>query len=209
MIPFSKSKAVLKRLTRRSHLSGATVCASLGTVLFHLRGGALSLFRGGLRLVLASFLLFASLWAVDGFVATFINQSSPPACQIAVAFAAAFDQLARISLEEFLFWAMKCDTRASFGVLFPQAVIFIRFVLGGIFVGIQRPQFDQVCVATNLLWPLGVAVLCTDAFIVVALVTRASSVGVFSDMKAEGHVGSRSRGIVFTTVAFGVWIPVR
>lgn len=181
----------------------------MGTVLFHLRGGALSLFRGGLRLVLAGFLLFATLWAVDGFVATFIDRASPSGCQIAVAFASAFDQLARIALEEFLFWAMNSDSRASFGVLFPQAVIFLRFILGGIFVGVQRPQFDPVCVATNLLWPLGVAVLCTDAFIVVAILTRASSVGVFRDMKAANPVGSRSRGLVFTTMALGLWIPVR
>ncbi|KAG8423578.1 hypothetical protein J3458_000465 [Metarhizium acridum] len=187
---------------------GAVVCASLGTVLFHLRGGALSLFRGGLRLVLAGFLLFASLWAVDGFVATFIDKSSASGCQIAVAFAAAFDQLARIVLEGFLFWAMKSDARATCGVLFPQAVFFLRFIIGGIFVGVQRPQFDPVCVATNLLWPLGVAVLCTDAFIVLTLVTRASSAGVFRDMRAEGPLGSRSRGISLIIMALGLWIPL-
>ncbi|KFG85012.1 hypothetical protein MANI_018519 [Metarhizium anisopliae] len=187
---------------------GAVVCASLGTVLFHLRGGALSLFRGDLRLVLAGFLLFASLWAVDGFVATFIDQTSASGCQIAVAFAAAFDQLARIVLEEFLFWAMKSDTRATCGVLFPQAVFFLRFIIGGVFVGVQRPQFDPVCVATNLLWPLGVAVLCTDAFIVLTLVTRASSVGVFRDMRVKGPVGSRSRGIALIMMALGLWIPL-
>ncbi|OAA51696.1 hypothetical protein NOR_00289 [Metarhizium rileyi] len=187
---------------------GAVVCASLGIVLFHLRGGALSLLRGGLRLVLAGFLLFATLWAVDGFIATFIDRGSTAGCQIAISFAAAFDQLARIALEEFLFWAMNGDIRPTLGVLFPQAVIFIRFIIGGIFVGVQRPQFKLVCVATNILWPLGVVVLCMDAFIVLALVTRASSVGVFRDLKAEDLVGSRSRGISLTMVALGLWIPL-
>ncbi|KAK2603513.1 hypothetical protein QQS21_004282 [Conoideocrella luteorostrata] len=186
---------------------GLVVCAALGTVLFHLKGGALSLVRGGLRLVLAGFLIFATLWAVDGFIGTFIDERSSSGCQIAVAFASAFDQLARISLEEYLFWAMKSDIKATFGFLFPQAIIFSRFILGGIFVGVQRPQFAPVCVTTNLLWPLGVGVLVTDAFIVVMLLTRASSVGVFSDMKAEGPVGFRAKGLIFTTIALGLWIP--
>jgi hypothetical protein len=177
-------------------------------VIFHLRGGAFSLFRGGLRLVLAGFLLFAFLWGVAGFVATFINQTSSLGCQVAVALAAGFDQMARVTLQEFLFWTMKSDTRAAASVILAQVVIFLRVILGGVFVGVQRPQFAPVCVTTNLLWPLGVAVLCMDTFIVIALLTRASSVGVLYDLKAEGPVRSRSRGIVFTTIGLAAWIPV-
>ncbi|KHN99109.1 uncharacterized protein MAM_02807 [Metarhizium album ARSEF 1941] len=195
-----------EELTPGSHISGAIVCASLGTVLFHLRGGAPSLFRGGLRLVLAAFLLFASLWAVDGFVATFLDQTSAAGCQVAVTFAAAFDQLARISLEEFLFWVMRSDVPATSGVLFPQTVFFVRFIVGGIFVGVQRPQFNPVCVGTNLLWPLGVVVLCMDALIILGLVTKASSTGVFRDTRAENPLGSRSRAIALTIVVSGLWI---
>lgn len=184
------------------------MCAALGTLLSHLRGGASSLIRGGLRLVLAGFLLLVTFWALVGFAGTFVAESSPSACQIAVAFASAFDQLARVALEEYLFWAIKHDLRATLGVLIPQIVIFLRFILGSILVGVQRPQFAPVCVATNLLWPIGVAVAIADAFIVVMLLTRASSVGVFRDAKVNDPVGSRARGLTFTTIALGLWIPV-
>lgn len=190
------------------HDSGLIVCAALGTIIFHLRGGIFSFFRGGLRLVLAGFLLFAALWALIGFVATFIDTSSPSGCQIAVVFSSAFDELARITLQEFLFWAIKCDLKASFGVLFPQAIIFVRAIVGAILVAVQRPQFAPVCVTATLFWPIGVVVLVMDAFIVVMLLTRASYVGIYRDMKSSGSDGVRAKALILTTVASGIWIPV-
>ncbi|KAG5974521.1 hypothetical protein E4U56_004643 [Claviceps arundinis] len=187
---------------------GLVVCAASGTVLFHLRGGASSLVRGGLRLVLAAFLLFVTLWAVNGFVGAFISQDDTAACQITVAFASAFDQIARVTLEEYLFWAMRRDLRATSGLWFTQTIIFLRFVLGGIFVGVHRPHFAPICVATSLVWQIGVAVAVADAAVVFILLTRASSVGLFRDAKAGGAIGLRARGLTFTTVALGLWIPL-
>ncbi|KAG6105404.1 hypothetical protein E4U31_001437 [Claviceps sp. LM219 group G6] len=187
---------------------GLVVCAASGTVLFHLRGGASSLVRGGLRLVLAAFLLFVTLWAVNGFVGAFISQDDAAACQITVAFASAFDQIARVTLEEYLFWAMRRDLRATSGLWFTQTIIFLRFVLGGIFVGVHRPHFAPICVATSLVWQIGVAVAVADAAIVFILLTRASSVGLFRDAKADGAIGLRARGLTSTTVALGLWIPL-
>ncbi|KAG6078980.1 hypothetical protein E4U16_001331 [Claviceps sp. LM84 group G4] len=187
---------------------GLVVCAASGTVLFHLRGGASSLVRGGLRLVLAAFLLFVTLWAVNGFVGAFISQDDTAACQITVAFASAFDQIARVTLEEYLFWAMRRDLRATSGLWFTQTIIFLRFVLGGIFVGVHRPHFAPICVATSLVWQIGVAVAVADAAVVFILLTRASSVGLFRDSKAGGAIGLRARGLTFTTVALGLWIPL-
>lgn len=188
--------------------SGLVVCAASGTVLFHLRGGASSLVRGGLRLVLAAFLLFVTLWAVNGFAGAFISQDDTAACQITVAFASAFDQIARVTLEEYLFWAMRRDLRLTSGLWFTQTIIFLRFVLGGIFVGVHRPHFAPICVATSLVWQIGVAVAVADAAVVFILLTRASSVGLFRDAKAGGAIGLRARGLTFTTVALGLWIPV-
>ncbi|KAG6060693.1 hypothetical protein E4U32_003327 [Claviceps aff. humidiphila group G2b] len=187
---------------------GLVVCAASGTVLFHLRGGASSLVRGGLRLVLAAFLLFVTLWAVNGFVGAFISQDDTAACQITVAFASAFDQIARVTLEEYLFWAMRRDLRATSGLWFTQTIIFLRFVLGGIFVGVHRPHFAPICVATSLVWQIGVAVAVADAAVVFILLTRASSVGLFRDAKVGGAIGLRARGLTFTTVALGLWIPL-
>ncbi|KAG5974281.1 hypothetical protein E4U58_003258 [Claviceps cyperi] len=187
---------------------GLVVCAASGTVLFHLRGGASSLVRGGLRLVLAAFLFFVTFWAVNGFVGAFISQDDTAACQITVAFASAFDQIARVTLEEYLFWAMRRDLRATSGLWFTQTIIFLRFVLGGIFVGVHRPHFAPICVATSLVWQIGVAVAAADAAVVFILLIRASSVGLFRDAKAGGAIGLRARGLTFTTVALALWIPL-
>ncbi|KAG5930511.1 hypothetical protein E4U42_000041 [Claviceps africana] len=187
---------------------GWVVCAAVGTVLFHLRGGASSLVRGGLRLALAGFLLFVSLWAVTGFVGTFINEGSSPACHVAVALASAFDQIARITLEEYLFWSVKRHSRATLAVCFTQTVIFLRFILGAIFVGVLRPRFAPICVATNRLGQIGVAVAVADAGIVLLLLTKASSAGTFRDAKMRGMIGLRAQGLAFTTIALGLWIPL-
>lgn len=188
--------------------SGMVICAAAGTVLFHPRSGTSSLMRGGLRLVLVGFLLFVTLWAINGFIGTFINEGSSAACHIAVAFASAFDQIARITLEGYLFWAIKRDLRATLGVWLTQTVILLRLLLGVVFVGAIRPQFAPVCVAKTLLWQIGVAVALADAVIVIMLLTRASSVGVFRDAKVLGVIGLRAKGLAFTTIALGLWILV-
>ncbi|KAG6032568.1 hypothetical protein E4U41_007210 [Claviceps citrina] len=187
---------------------GFVVCAASGTALFHSKGGASSFIRGGLRLILAAFLLLVVLWAVGGFIGAFINKDFPAGCQIAIAFASAFDQIARIALEEYLFWAMKQDLRATLGLWFPQIVIFLRFILGGIFVGGLRPQFAPICVAKNLLWQVGLAASIADSFIVFMLLVRASSVGIFLQMKVDGPIGFRAKGLALTTIALGLWIPL-
>ncbi|KAG6010925.1 hypothetical protein E4U21_002595 [Claviceps maximensis] len=187
---------------------GLVVCAALGTVLFNLRGGTSSLIRGGLRLALAGFLLFVTLWAINGFVGTFIDEGSSAACHVVIALASSFDQIARIALEGYLLWAIKRDVRATAGVTFTQTVILLRFILGAIFVSALRPQFAPTCVAKPLLWQIGVAVALADAVIVTMLLTRASAVGVFRDAQVDGIVGLRAQGLAFTTIALGLWIPL-
>ncbi|PNY27624.1 Uncharacterized protein TCAP_02456 [Tolypocladium capitatum] len=187
---------------------GIVVCAALGTALLFFRGGASSLLRDGPRLVLVIFLANSFLWALAGFVATLLGTDEAFGCQVAVAFASAFDQLARILLEEFLFWGMKSDVQVSFGVLFPQLIIILRFVLGVIYVGVQRPQFEPVCVGTTLLLPLGIAVLATDGFIALMLFVRASSVGAFKNVSEKAPGWRRSRGLLLITSGLVVWIAM-
>lgn len=183
--------------------------AAVGTASLHCASGSSSLFRDGTRLVLIIFLTCSSLWAATGFVATLIDPTAASGCQAAVAIASGFDQLARIMLEEFLFWSMNSNVRASFGILFPQAVIVLRFILGGIFVGVQRPQFKPVCVGTTLVIALGVAVLAADAFIVLMLCIRASSVGIFRDVSERTADRDRSKALIVVTLSLAVWIAVR
>ncbi|KAL3962580.1 hypothetical protein ACCO45_004103 [Purpureocillium lilacinum] len=185
---------------------GMVLSAAVGTASLHCASGSSSLFRDGTRLVLIIFLICSSLWAATGFVATLIDPTAASGCQAAVAIASGFDQLARIMLEEFLFWSMNSNVRASFGILFPQAVIVLRFILGGIFVGVQRPQFKPVCVGTTLVIALGVAVLAADAFIVLMLGIRASSVGIFRDVSERTADRDRSKALIVVTLSLAVWI---
>ncbi|KAJ6437796.1 C6 transcription factor [Purpureocillium lavendulum] len=184
---------------------GMVVSAAVGTAALHGTSGPSSLFRDGTRLVLVIFLICSSLWAATAFIATLVDPTAASACQAAVAVASGFDQVARIMLEEFLFWSMKSDVRATFGVLFPQAVIVLRFILGGIFVGIQRPQFNPVCVGTTLLIVLGVAVLAADVFIILMLCIRASSVGIFRDVSERTEARDRSKALIVVTLSLAVW----
>ncbi|POR34429.1 Uncharacterized protein TPAR_05362 [Tolypocladium paradoxum] len=187
---------------------GIVVIAALGTASLYLRGGASSLSQDGPRLALVVYLASSFLWALTGFIATLVATNAASVCQVAVAFASAFDQLARILLEQFLFWGMKSDVQVSFGVLFPQAIIILRFVLGGVYVGVQRPQFKPVCVGTTLVLPLGIAVLVADAFIVLMLFVRASSVGTFRDVSEKAPGWPRSRGLLLITLGLVVWIAL-
>ncbi|UNI18231.1 hypothetical protein JDV02_004511 [Purpureocillium takamizusanense] len=185
---------------------GMVVSAAVGAASLHCASGSSSLFRNGTRLVLIIFLICSSLWASTAFVATLIHPTAAAGCQAAVAVASAFDQLARIMLQEFLFWSMDNDVRASLGILFPQAVIVLRFILGGIFVGVQRPQFQPVCAGTTLVIALGVAVLAADAFIVLMLCIRASSAGIFRDVSEKTADRERSKALVVVTLSLAVWI---
>ncbi|XP_044716196.1 uncharacterized protein HRG_10370 [Hirsutella rhossiliensis] len=187
---------------------GTVAIAAVAAASLHLRGGASSLFRDALRLVLVGYLTTSFLWALIGFIATFVQMSAVPGCQAAVAFAAIFDQLARILLEEFLFWAMKCEIQASVRVLLPQGIFLLRFILGGIFVGFQRPQYKPVCVGTTIVTPIAVVLLVTEAAIVVMLLIRASSVGIFRDMQEKTPAWPRSRSLLFITLALGLWIAL-
>ena len=192
----------------REKYSGIVASASFGTAALYLRAGASPPFRDGPRLVLVVFLASAFLWALAGFIATLIDRGAAEGCQVAVAFASAFDQLAKTMLEEFLFWAIKPDIQASLAVLLPQAVIVTRLVLGGVFVGVQRPQFNPVCVGTTLVLGLGVAVLVADAVIVLMLLFRASSVGLFRPLPGNTVERDRSKALVAVTLALPVWIAV-
>ncbi|KAL6882785.1 hypothetical protein HDV57DRAFT_509227 [Trichoderma longibrachiatum] len=80
-----------------------------------------------------------------------------------------------------------------------QGALLVRLVLGAIFVAVQRPQFDPVCVASNTLLPVGVIVLAADMGIFGVLATKAL-------MARRDNPGpARSKTLIFFTAAFGIW----
>lgn len=162
----------------------------------------------GLRLVLVTFLLSAAFWSIIDFAATLTSGDANPACQILVAIAAAFDQLARLAFEQFLLWRIKLKKRST-ALFILQVLIFVRFVMGGVLVAVQRPQAYPVCIAKNILVPLGIATLVTDALIVCILfvviwMTRAS----IPPPSANNTGFAPAKIITFLTSGFAAWLAV-
>ncbi|KAH8712684.1 hypothetical protein HC256_005864 [Beauveria bassiana] len=169
--------------------SGLVALASTSTAcLFtfgnrRLRGNAP--IQNGLRLVLVTFLLSAALWSIMDFAATLITGDANPSCQVLVSVAAGFDQLARVAFEQFLLVRIKSKSiYKSIYVL--QAFIPVRFILGGVLIAVQRPQTYPVCIAKNILLPLGIATLVTDAVITSSL--------------------APARIVCFLTAGFAAWL---
>lgn len=144
-----------------------------------------------------------------GFAATLVYPPATTSCQVLVAFAAAFDQLARIAIEQFLLWGMKSGQKASSGTCILQALVLLRFILGGVLVGVQRPQFRPACVASNLLLPLGIAALATDALIVFMLLLQLTAAGLLLKERRATPGFARIKSLFLTTSGFGVWTAVR
>lgn len=116
-----------------------------------------------------------------------------------------FDQLARFSVEQFLLWAVNGGIKVSNLSLVLQGGLFLRFILGAVFVGVQRPQFDPVCVATNLILPIGIVVMVVDIAMVMILGTKAFLAKKSDAIRPEL---SRTNTLILVTVGLGMWTAV-
>lgn len=183
--------------------------AASGAIYPLTRGNGTPFFRDGPRLVLVSFLATSSIWGLLGFIATLVNTNAASGCQVVVAFAASFDQVARVSVEQFLLWTVIGGNQKLVGTtLILQGVLIIRFVLGAVFVGLQRPQFNPVCVATNLLMPMGIAIVVVDSLLFLVFSTRGVLAGMAQDIQKAGPNSVRSRALLAVTAGFGIWTAV-
>jgi hypothetical protein len=185
------------------------VNAATGAVFLYLKGHASSLWRDGLRLVLVTFLATSALWAQTDFFTTLISVNSSTGCQVAIVFASIFDQLARVSLQQAIIWAINHHDRVSpTESFFAQGAILVRFVLGGVFVGLQRPQLDSVCLTSTSILPYGFVLLTADFAFTTAILARAISFGLFKDIQNGESGSSRSRAAILIIFGFGTWTGV-
>ena len=197
----------VKVLTRI--LSGIVVNAASVALFLYIKGHGSSLIRDGPRLALVTFLTTSALWAQTDFIATLIHTNSTLGCQTAIAFASAFDQLARISLFQGLLWGVNSGAKAaSIETLVTQALIFLRFVLGCVFVGVQRPQLDTVCVTRTLVLPVGIAIVVTDGLFVAGISGKAVLVGLFRDAQGDKPSADRSKAIMLSICGLAIWTAV-
>jgi hypothetical protein len=175
-----------------------------------IRGKTTSLWKDRQRLVLAIFLASVALWAQIGFVAVAVDPASSAAgCQVAVAFASAFDQLATVALLQYFLLATAGAAPAAVRRLVPQGLLAARLVLGGVFVGMQRsPPSGAVCVPTTELLPVAIAVISADAVLFIICAVRLFARGGLRDA-GEGTVDrQKATGVAFAMGSFVLWAGV-
>ncbi|KAJ9151418.1 hypothetical protein NKR23_g3241 [Pleurostoma richardsiae] len=183
---------------------GIVVNAASAALFLNVKGQGPAL-RDGLRLVLITFFLSSALWAQVDFITTLINTDATSSCQIAIVFTTLFDQLARFSIEQCLLWAINGGAGASTGQMIAQGLVAARFILGGVFVGLSRPQFKPVCVPTSSVLPVAIVVVALDAVIIATLAGRAFSVGIVKSVRENGPESGRGKAILLVIVGVAVW----
>ncbi|QYT00865.1 hypothetical protein H0G86_007929 [Trichoderma simmonsii] len=181
---------------------GLVVLAASAAIFFFVKASKSPLIRDELRLALSFFLAASALWGILDFATTLVHENSTSACQTVISFAAVFDQVARVSVEQFLLWAVNGGIKVTKLSLAMQGALLVRFILGAIFVGVQRPQFEPVCVARNLTLPIGVIVMVTDVAMVAALSTKVVLAKKSNALRPEL---TRTNALIFVTAGLGIW----
>ncbi|KAM0464017.1 hypothetical protein ACHAO4_000743 [Trichoderma viride] len=181
---------------------GLVVLAASAAIFFFVKANRSPLLRDELRLALVFFLATSTLWGIIEFAATLVPSNVTSACQVAISFATVFDQLARFSVEQFLLWGVNGGMKVSKLSLVLQGGLFLRFILGAVFVGVQRPQFDPVCVATNLVLPIGIVVMVVDIAMVMILGIKAFLAKKSDAIRPEL---SRTNTLILVTAGLGMW----
>ncbi|KAF5645604.1 hypothetical protein F52700_2167 [Fusarium sp. NRRL 52700] len=173
---------------------------------FLLNNRASKIIRGAPRLALIAFLISSALWAQIDFFAFLLNINSMPGCQIMVTFASTFDQFARVSIQQSLLWFFSTHSLASLteiGVM--QGFVVLRLILGGVFVGIQRPQLNTICLTQTSILPVGITVSVVDTAFVAFLLIRVISRGVYSETQRGAISPRQSRAVALVVLGLIIW----
>ncbi|KAH8170955.1 hypothetical protein LIA77_09736 [Sarocladium implicatum] len=186
--------------------NGIVVNAAATSVYIFTKDHGWRSFRDGPRLVLILFLAAAALWAQTSFIAMAVDGSEMPGCQLATSFASAFDQIARVSFIQFLLWGIQNGNKTTAQTLIFQGIVFIRFLLGGVVVGTQRPQIDlPYCVAITLVLPLNLAAIVFDSGMAFALLVKVFTQGSFKIVPEGAHSVIRRKVLILGILAFAIW----
>ena len=159
-------------------------------------------------MALLLFFIASSFWAILSFGASLLDAHAVVACQGMIAFSSAFDQIARFSLEQYVLWSLARDFKASGFTFVSQTFIFLRLIVGGTYVGFQRPQFHPVCIPQSVLLPLAIALLAMDAVIAFFLFIFALLLNWRNAAPDTGASHLRKRFLPFVPAALGIWTGV-
>lgn len=188
--------------------SGIVVNSASAGLFLNVKGHGSSIFRDGKRLVLVLFLLSAALWAQIDFITTLIDPTATASCQLGVIFLTIFDQLARFSVEQHLLWVINDGMKPGALQYILQALLAARLVLGGVFVGLSKPEFNTVCVPVSSILIVAIITVIVDAVIIVGLAAKAISAGVFGKMQDGGQASSRGKAVVAVLAGLVIWMGV-
>jgi hypothetical protein len=188
--------------------SGILFQAASGALFIFYNNHGSTLFQDGRRLVLALFLFFTALWAQADFIDLLIPTTAVNTCQGVVLISTAFDQLARVALEQFLLWSVGNGTKLTVERLVLQMILGARLVAGGLLVGFTRSEFGPTCVARTSILPISIVVISLDTVIIGVLLIRALSSGMFGDIREANARKERSRALLLTLTGFAVWTGV-
>ncbi|KAF4972432.1 hypothetical protein FSARC_999 [Fusarium sarcochroum] len=185
---------------------GLVVYAGTSAVSLLLSNRASKIIRDAPRLALIVFLISSALWAQMEFSAFLLNINSKPGCQIMITFASTFDQFSRVSMQQSLLWILSMHNLASLTeISVTQGFLLLRLILGGVFVGIQRPQLDTVCLTQTSILPVGIAVSVVDTAFVAFLLMRVISRGAYKDTQKGVISSSQSRAIALVVLGLIIW----
>lgn len=154
------------------------------------------------------FLLSSALWAQIDFITTLIDPTATASCQVGVIFTTIFDQLARFSIEQHLLWVINDGRKAGALQYILQALLAARFVLGGVFVGLSKSEFNTVCVPLSSVLVVAIITVIVDAVIMVGLAGQAISAGVFRKVQDGGQASTRGKAVVAVLIGLVIWMGV-
>lgn len=192
-------------------LSSGIVLEALCAGLFiHLRGHASKILQDGPRLVLVLFLSFAALWVQVEFANLMLSTGSSMACRGTLIASTIFDQLSRVAMVQFLFWAIgRCGMLTIEKYLMPVVVV-ARLGLGLGMTFTVREDFAPTCVAQTSILAPSIAVISLDAGIICWFIARTLSMGLFSDLQSKNSSSrqEQSRAVILCIAGFTVWTGV-
>jgi hypothetical protein len=154
------------------------------------------------------FLASSAIWAQVAFLSTVISTSATTTCQVAVIFSSLFDQFARVSIEQYLLWAVAKDGKKGPLAMMPQLLLLVRFVAGMVLVGETRVQFNPTCVPLSNSVPVSITVIALDAVILAILAGQSFSTGAQKDSQSNSQGPNRSKAVLLTITGLAIWMGV-
>ena len=182
--------------------SGAVAVTAVASTSSFVQSNGYAALRSGHTLFFAVFLVAATSWAFTDFIAMTVDDSANVNCQVAITFASSFDQISRTALEQGLLGIINNGAKMSWRPLAIQVAILIRFVIGGVLVGVQRSQFYPVCVARTSILPLGIVLPIVDLLVTISLLWLAFDTGVLAQQTYPTHRKRFSASII---VGNSIW----